>query len=76
MAMEMKRKDKGGRKPKNAPCKHRYVISINDFNNARFPSLFEKSGMDVKAHFDTSILFENPVRIVKIDKGTVDCHIW
>ena len=75
MAIENRRKHKGGRKPKKDPCKHRYAISLNDANNARFLSLFEASGMDVKAHFITATLFEKTVKMVKIDKGTVDYYM-
>ena len=75
MVTENRRKHKGGRKPKIDPCKHRYAINLNDVDNARFLSLFEASGMDVKAHFITAILFEKPVKVVKIDKGTVDYYM-
>lgn len=70
-----KNKHKGGRKPKKDPCKHRYAISLNDVDNARFLSLFEASGMEVKAHFITACIFEKPVKVVKIDKGTVDYYM-
>ena len=75
MVSENRKKHKGGRKPKKDPCKHRYAISLNNVDNARFLSLFEKSGMDVKAHFITTTLFEKPVKVVKIDKGTVDYYM-
>ena len=75
MRTENKQKHKGGRKPKTDPCKHRYAISLNDADNARFLSLFEASGMDVKAHFITACIFEKPVKVVKIDKGTVDYYM-
>jgi hypothetical protein len=75
MAIENRRKHKGGRKPKKDPCKHRYAISLNDVDNARFLSMFEASGMDIKAHFITATLFEKPVKVVKIDKGTVDYYM-
>ena len=70
--METRKKHKGGRRPKADPCKHRYAISLNDMDNARFLSLFEASGMEVKAHFITACIFEQPVKVVKIDKGTKD----
>ena len=66
---------KGGRKPKKDPCRHRYAISLNDVDNARFLSLFEASGMAVKAHFITACIFDKPVKVVKIDKGTVDYYM-
>lgn len=75
MTTENRKKHKGGRKPKKDPCKHRYAISLNDVDNARFLSLFEASGMDVKAHFITATLFEKPVKVVKIDKGMVDYYM-
>jgi len=31
--------------------------------------------MDVKAHFITATLFEKPIKVVKIDKGTVDYYM-
>ncbi len=75
MATENRGKHKGGRKPKKDPCKHRYAISLNDVDNARFLSMFEASGMGVKAHFITATLFEKPVKVVRIDKGTVDYYM-
>jgi hypothetical protein len=75
MVSENRKKHKGGRKPKKDPCKHRYAISLNDVENARFLSLFEASGMEIKAHFITASLFEKPVKVVKIDKGTVDYYM-
>jgi hypothetical protein len=75
MVAENRRKHKGGRKPKKDPCKHRYAISLNALDNARFLTLFEASGMEVKAHFITTALFEKPVKVVKIDKGTVDYYM-
>jgi hypothetical protein len=73
--MESGKKHKGGRRPKTDPCKHRYAISLNDKDNARFLSLFEASGMEVKAHFITACVFEKPVKVGKIDKGTVDYYM-
>ena len=75
MTTENSRKHKDGRKPKKYPCKHRYAIRLNDRENARFLTLFEASGMNVKAHFITASLFEKPVKVVKIDKGTVDFYM-
>lgn len=49
---------KGGRHPKNDPAVHRYSISLNTQENARFLSLFEQSGMNVMAHFITACVFQ------------------
>ena len=52
-----KEKHNGGRKQNANPCKHRYSFNLNDEDNARFLSLFEASGMEVKAHFITAFVF-------------------
>lgn len=75
MTSENRQKHKGGRKEKTNPCIHRYSINLNDEDNARFLSLFEASGMKVKAHFITVCLFEKQVKVVKIDKGTSDFYM-
>jgi hypothetical protein len=75
MTIKTGRKYKGGRKLKPDPCKHRYAISLNDKDNARFLSLVEASGIEVKAHFITACIFEKPVKVVKIDKGTQDFYM-
>lgn len=54
------------------PCIYRYAISLNEEDNARFLTLFEASGMKVKAHFITACIFQKTVKVVKIDKGSVD----
>ncbi len=71
---ESKRR-KGGRNPKDDPAKHRYVIYLNSVDNARFLSLFEQSGMNIKAHFISSCIFNKPVKVVKIDKGVQDYYM-
>jgi hypothetical protein len=71
----MKTKHKGGRKPKLSPCNHRYSFNLNDVDNAKFLSLFEASGMEVKAHFITATLFEKPVKVVKIHKAAMDYYM-
>ena len=68
-------KHKGGRKRKANPCNHRHSFNLNDDDNARFLSLFEASEMKVKAHFITACVFEKPVKVMKIDKGTMDFYM-
>ncbi|WP_319266106.1 conjugal transfer protein MobA [uncultured Draconibacterium sp.] len=76
MGTEKRRnRHKGGRKPKKDPCIHRYAISLNDVDNARFLALFDASGMEVKAHFITACIFDKPVKVVKIDKGSMDYYM-
>jgi hypothetical protein len=75
MPLKMKTKHKGGRKPKLNTCNHRYSFNLNDVDNAKFLSLFEASGMEVKAHFITATLFEKPVKVVNIDKAAMDYYM-
>lgn len=70
-----KKKNKGGRSPKDNPSIHRYVFRLNDQQNARFLSLYEESGMPNKARFITSLLFGKEMKSVKIDKGTIDFYM-
>lgn len=63
---------KGGRRPKTDPAVHRYSISLNAEENARFLTLFEQSGMYVIAHFITACIFEKTVKTIKVDKNTLD----
>ncbi|SEW25699.1 hypothetical protein SAMN05421841_1867 [Chryseobacterium wanjuense] len=70
-----KKEKKGGRKPKNDPAKFRYSISLNAEEHARFLSLFEKSGMKVKAHFITACIFQKPIKTIKVDKGVMDYYM-
>lgn len=66
---------KTGRRPKVDPATIRYTISFNEQQNARFLALFDESGMNVKAHFITSCIFEKTVRTIQIDKGTIDFYM-
>lgn len=68
-------KYKGGRNFKKNPSIHRYVFRLTDEENAKFLSLFEASGADNKAHFVTSILFEKPIKTVKIDMAAMDYYM-
>ena len=73
---EMNRKQikKTGRKPKNDPAVHRYSISLNAEENAKFLALFDQSGMSVMAHFITACIFQKTVKTVKIDMNAVEYH--
>ena len=75
MTKENGKKHRGGRKQKVNPCNHRHSFNLNDEDNARFLSLVEASGMEVKAHFITACIFEKSVKVVKIDKGTMDFYM-
>lgn len=75
MAVKKNFKKQGGRPPKTDPAKIRYSISFTEEEHARFLTLFEQSGMLVKAHFITSQVFGKEMKTVKIDKGTVDYYM-
>ena len=75
MAIKKNLKKQGGRPPKADPAKIRYSISFTEEEHARFLTLFEQSGMLVKAHFITSQVFGKEMKSVKIDKGRVDYYI-
>lgn len=66
---------KYGRHPKDDPAVFRYSISMSSEENARFLSLFEQSGMKVKAHFITACIFQKTVKTVKIDKAAMDYYM-
>lgn len=70
-----KKQKKTGRHPKIDPAKIRYSISFSEVEHARFLNLFEQSGMKIKAHFITSCIFENKIKTIKIDKGTIDFYM-
>ncbi|WP_431610431.1 conjugal transfer protein MobA [Chryseobacterium sp. 'Rf worker isolate 10'] len=66
---------KGGRKPKENPAVFRYSISLTAEENAHFLSLFERSGMNVMAHFITACIFQKTIKTIKIDKAATDYYM-
>ena len=64
-----------GRKPKAAPAVFRYYIRFNEVEHNEFLSRFEQSGMSVKAHFITSSVLNRQLKVVKIDKATMDFYM-
>ncbi len=71
---ETKKKYKGGRKPKIDKAKNRYVVYLNDADNARYLSLFEQSGMKTHSHFIASRVFGEEFKVIKIDKSKQDYY--
>jgi hypothetical protein len=59
---------KTGDRPKNDPANIRYTISFNEQEHARFLALFDKSGMQVKAHFITSCIFSKTIKPFRLTK--------
>src|SRR5215510_655942 len=64
-----------GRKPKAAPAVFRYYIRFNEAEHNDFLTRFEQSGMSVKAHFITSCIFNRQLKVVKIDKASMDYYM-
>ena len=71
---KQKRKN-GGRKPKADPAIYRYVVRLNAEENAKFNELFLRSGLKEKAKFIRVMLFSTEMKVVKIDKATMDYYI-
>ncbi|WP_145328004.1 conjugal transfer protein MobA [Sphingobacterium siyangense] len=75
--MEENRKQKQknvGRKPKINPSTHRHVFRLTNEENAKLLSLFEASGMNNKAKFIITLIFNRELKMVKIDKDALDYH--
>lgn len=60
----------GGRRPKVDPSVNRYVVRLNDEENARFLAMFDKSGADNKAAFIKNFLFQKPFKVFTVDENT------
>lgn len=67
-------RNKGGRIPKSDPAVFRYTVRFNAVENTRFLSLFERSGMQTKAHFIVARIFNEEFKVIKIDKNAVDYY--
>ena len=72
--MKNKKPNRGGRKPKKDPAIYRYSVSFNAVEHERFLALFEQSGMRTKAHFIVKRIFDEPFKVIHIDKPTVDYY--
>lgn len=64
-----------GRKPKTDPSKYRYTVNLNDEENDKFRLLLEQSGVENISRFIHHALFSKEVKIVKVDKATMDYYI-
>lgn len=64
-----------GRKPKADPAIHRYGIKLTNEENVRFEAAFSESGMKEKAGFIKKSIFGGRIKVVKIDKATMDYYI-
>lgn len=64
-----------GRKPKSNPAKYRYTVNLNDEENDKFRLLFQQSGVENISRFIHHVLFSKEIKIVKVDKATMDYYI-
>jgi hypothetical protein len=70
-----KKKNKSGRKPKTAPFRNRRVFYLDDADNCKLDAMYLQSGKTEISGFLRSIIFNRPMKIVKIDKATVDYYM-
>ena len=66
---------KGGRKPKSDPCKNRFVFYLNDTDACKLNAIYLQSGMKEISRFLKSAILNKPIKIVKIDKATIDYYM-
>lgn len=64
-----------GRKSKTDPAVYRYGIKFNSQENDQFELLFQKSGMVYRARFIKAVLLNKEIKVVKIDKATMDYYM-
>lgn len=64
-----------GRKPKKDRAKFRYTVNLNEEENRRFLLILSKSGMTNVSRFINHALFNKEIKVVKIDKATMDYYI-
>ena len=69
------KRSKGGRKPKPDKCNHRRVFYLNDTDNCRLDAMHLQSGITETSRFLRTIIFNRPMKIVKIDKSTMDYYM-
>lgn len=67
--------NKGGRPRKTDKAIHRHCVRLTDEENLRFEKLFEQSGLQERSRFLKAVVFGNPIKVVKIDKATMDYYI-
>ncbi|MDR1202332.1 MAG: MobA protein [Tannerellaceae bacterium] len=70
-----KKNQTAGRKPKRDPSKYRYTVNLNEEENDRFRLFLEQSGVENISRFIHHILFGKEIKIVKVDKATMDYYI-
>lgn len=73
--MESKQQHRGGRPRKADKAVHRHSVRLTDEENLRFERMFEQSGLPERSKFLKAILFNTPLKVIKIDKAASDYYI-
>ena len=71
----IRKTSKGGRKPKNDKANFRYMVNLTEQDNAKFMALYRQSEMKGISKFIAAMLFGREMKVVKIDKSTVDYYM-
>lgn len=69
---EPRKREKGGRPPKNDPAKHRLTVNLTDTQHAGFLAMFEQSGVSSLSAFICARIFGDEFRVVKTDASAVE----
>lgn len=72
--MEETNKRKGGRIPKVNLKSHCVMVRFDDAEWVKFLTMFERSGMYAKAVFIKNQFFNQPFRVLNVDKTFVDYY--
>ena len=75
MCMEKTTGTRTGRKPKSDPADHKYSFRLNAEENTKFEKLLADSGAGNLTLFIKKSIFSGQIKIVKIDKATMDYYI-
>jgi len=71
----IRKTSKGGRKPKNDKANFRYMVNLTEQDNAKFMALYRQSEMKGISKFIAAMLFGREMKVVRIDKSTVDYYM-
>lgn len=73
--MKEESRAKTGRKPKSDPADYKYSFRLNAGENMRFEKLVTESEAKDKTRFIKKAIFGGTIKVVKIDKATMDYYI-
>ncbi|WP_455673777.1 conjugal transfer protein MobA [Phocaeicola sp.] len=73
--MKEESRTRTGRKPKSDPADYKYIFRLNAQENARFERLFADADARDKTLFIKKAIFGGEIKVVKIDKATMDYYI-